>query len=159
MSEVLEVRWPRARAWLDRIRRAAAAIEPLVREMGAMSDAYDETLPWHTTGGGSSKQVHSDPTATQAMARAQSYDEQMADMQRRLDALTATVGEGGRVIGRTGDALGEDHSLAFELYYIDCAETWSDVADEMRVSRTRLWQMRCESYAWIESHFATLVCA
>lgn len=159
MSEQLEVRWPTVRAWLDRVRRAAEAIEPLVREMRAMRDAYDQTLSWHTSGGSTTRQTHSDPTASQAMARAQSYDEQMADMGRRLDALTDVVGDGGKVIGAMGDALGEDHSLALELYYIDCADTWSDVADEMGCSRTRVWQMRCESYAWIDAHFSGIVCA
>ena len=158
MSEVLDVKWPTVRAWLDRVRHAASAIEPLVREMAAMQDAYDQTLSWHTSGGGSYRQVYSDPTATQAMARAQSFGVQLADMARRLDALTDMVGEGGKVICAMGDALSEDHSLAFELYYIDCAETWRDVADEIGCSVKTLYRMRERGYAWIDMRFAGIIC-
>lgn len=149
----MDVRWQHARTWLDSVRYASLRIEPLLREIGAMQDAYDEMLPWASRGSGAGATgTHSDPTAAQAYARAESYSRAMAAKLDRLDALYATVDACGEVLTRLADAMGDDHSLALELYYIDCAETWTDVADELGVSRTTLWQIRDESYGWIECH-------
>jgi len=152
MAEELEVRWPRVRAWLERVRAAAAEIDPLVREMSAMRDAYDETLTWYTSGGSASKDTHSDPTAAQAMARTQSFGEQMADMQRRLDVLTTTVGECGRVIERMVTELSDRHRDVIEFYYIDLMPTWSEVACEMGVTYRHVQRLRDESYEWLDNH-------
>lgn len=153
MGEELEVRWRRARDWLETVRHAAARIEPLIREIAAMQEAYDSMLPWATTGGGSGGHgTHSDPTAAQAMARSESYDVLIADKRAKLDALYDIVGDCGRVLMRLGGALGDECSLALELYYIDCAQTWTDVAYEMGLTRKQLWRIREKSYGWIEQH-------
>ena len=153
MPEELDVRWRRARDWLESVRHAAARIEPLIREIAAMQEAYDSMLPWATTGRGSGGHgTHSDPTAAQAMARSESYDVLIADKRAKLDALYDIVGDCGRVLMRLGDALGDECSLALELYYVDVAYTWSDVADEMGVTRRQLSRIRDKSYEWIEEN-------
>jgi DNA-directed RNA polymerase specialized sigma subunit len=152
MGEELDVKGQRVRAWLERVRAAAAEIDPLVREIAAMRDAYDDTITWHTSGGAASKATHSDPTAAQAMARAQSFGEQVADRQRKLDALISMVGECGRWIERMATELSARHRDVIEYYYIDLMPTWSEVADEMGVTYRRVLQLRCESYEWLDNH-------
>ena len=116
-------------------------------------EAYDSMLPWATTGRGSGGHgTHSDATAAQAMARSESYDVLIADKRAKLDALYDIVGDCGRVLMRLGDALGDECSLALELYYVDVAYTWSDVADEMGVTRRQLSRIRDKSYEWIEEN-------
>lgn len=152
MTECLEVMWPRARAWLERVRAASAAIEPLVREMSGYEDARDSMLPWRSTprGGGSAIGAHSDPTASQAERRMAELEDLIADRRRRLVALQDVVGECGGVLARMAEELGERHAKAMELYYVDVADTWSDVAREMGVSYRHLGRIRNQAYAWIE---------
>lgn len=155
MSEELDVMWRGVRAWLDSVRRASAEIEPLVREIRALEDARDEMLGWRTKAGGSgahSAGAHSDPTATVAEQRMCELDDLILARRGEWKRRVALVGACGEVLDDMGEAIGEKHMQALELYYVDCADTWSEVACEMRISRTRLWQMRIESYAWIDTH-------
>ena len=154
MSEELDVMWRNVRAWLDSVRRAAAGIEPLVREIRALEDARDEMLGWRTkaSGSGHGAGAHSDPTAATAEQRMCELDDLIEGKRGEWERKVAYVGTCGEVLERMGEAIGEKHAFALELYYVDGADTWSDVACEMRISRTRLWQMRIESYAWIDTH-------
>lgn len=152
MTECLEVGWPRARAWLERVRAASAAIEPLVREIAALTEAKDAVQSWRTSGsgGGRAHGVHSDPTASQVERRMSELGETIADRRRRLDAALRVVGECGIMLDRMRVSLGERHASALELYYVDVADTWSDVAREMGVSYRHLSRIRNQAYAWIE---------
>lgn len=152
MSECLDVRWTRARAWLERVRSCAAAIDPLVREMSGYEDARDSMLPWRSTtrGGGSAIGAHSDPTASAAERRMAELEDLIAESRRRLVALQDVVGECGGVLTRMAVELGERHAQAIELYYIDVADTWSEVAREMGISYRHLSRIRNQAYAWIE---------
>lgn len=150
MAERLEVEHRAARAWLERVRRASAAIEPAVRELAGLEDARDQMLSWRTVGTGSGTATHCDPTAAAAEARMGELDALIADAEHRLEVLQDVVGECGTLLARMGESLGEEHARALELYYLDCAPTWSDVAWEMGVGRTHLWLMRAKAYEWIE---------
>ena len=154
MSEELDVMWRSVRAWLESVRRASAEIEPLVREIRALEDARAEMLGWRTkaSGAGHGAGAHSDPTATAAEQRMCELDDLILAKRGEWERRVAEVGACGEVLEHMGDAIGAKHKDALELYYVDCADTWSDVANEMGVSRTRLWQMRIESYAWIDTH-------
>lgn len=159
MSEELEVRWRRARAWLERVRVASSRIEPLVREIDGLKDARAEMLPWQTGKGGRGSGVgaHSDPTATQAERRIEGLDELIADKQAKLDAQIRTVGECGEILDAMAAKLGERHAKALELYYIDGADTWSEVAGELGISYSWLCRLRNEAYPWIEAHCRRLL--
>ena len=159
MSEELEVRWRRARAWLERVRAASSRIEPLVREIDALKDARTEMLPWQTGkgGGGSGVGAHSDPTATQAERRIEGLDELIADRQAKLDAQVRTVGDCGMALEAMAGRLGERHAKALELYYIDGADTWSEVAGELGISYSWLCRLRNEAYPWIEARYGRLL--
>ena len=154
MSEELDVMWRSVRAWLESVRRASAEIEPLTREIQALEDARAEMLGWRTkaSGAGHGAGAHSDPTATAAEQRMCELDDLILAKRGEWERRVAEVGACGEVLEHMGDAIGEKHKDALELYYVDCADTWSDVANEMGISRTRLWQMRIESYAWIDTH-------
>ena len=154
MSEELDVMWRSVRAWLESVRRASAEIEPLVREIRALEDARAEMLSWRTkaSSAGHGAGAHSDPTATAAEQRMCELDDLILAKRGEWERKVAHVGACGEVLEHMGDAIGEKHRDALELYYVDCADTWSDVACEMRISRTRLWQMRIESYAWIDTN-------
>lgn len=151
MAEQLDVRCPEARAWLERVRATSARIEPLTREVRAYEAARQQILPWRSTGGGGSA-LHSDPTAAAAEGRLCELDALIADSQARLDAACDVVGACLGVLARMERELGERHARALEWYYVDRMPTWSEVARELRCGRTSLWQVRHESYAWIEQH-------
>lgn len=159
MSEDLDVRWRRARSWLERVRAASSAIEPLVREIAALEEAMRTVQPWQSSGhdGGGTHGTHSDPTASQAERRMAELAEVIADRRRRLEAAQDVVGECGAMLDRMRSALGDRHADALELYYVDRAPTWSAVACEMGCGKTRVWQLRCEAYAWLEQHCRNLV--
>ena len=151
--------WPGACAWLERVRSAAARIEPLVREIAALRDANAEMLPWQTrsAGNGACVGAHSDPTASEAERRIQELGELIADRSRLLEAMQAVVGECGGVLADMAARLGPKHALALELYYVDLADTWSEVADEMGISYRWLCKLRNEAYSWIETHCRTFL--
>lgn len=152
MAEDLEVRYPRARAWLETVRAAARRIEPLVREMSALADARDEMLPWQArgAGGGSGAGAHSDPTAQEAERRMVELGRLIEERRQALAACQDHVGACLAVLGRMRVSLGERHATALELYYVDLAPTWSDVAGEMGCGISTIYRMRDKAYGWIE---------
>lgn len=151
MAEVLDVEWPRARAWLESVRRAAARIEALSRELADLEDAREQVEPWSPRGCGGAKSVHSDPTAAEAERRMGELDALICGTRARIVASEDVVGECLRVLSRMRDALGDDYTDMIELYYVDRrAQTWSEVADEMGLSVSTVYRMRMDAYAWIE---------
>ena len=142
-----------ARAWLESVRRAVAGIEPAVRELSALEDARDETLPWKARGAaaGHGQGTHGDPTAEQAERRMSELGELIAKAQARLDGLQETVGVCLRMLDDMGRELGPNHVNVIELYYVNRAETWSEVAWELGLHRNTVRAIRDESYIWLES--------
>jgi hypothetical protein len=160
MPEDLDVRWRRARSWLERVRAASSAIEPLVREIAALDEAMRAVQPWQPSGhggGGQAHGTHSDPTASQAERRMAELGEVIADRRRRLEAAQDVVGECGVVLDRMRVSLSDRHADTLEYYYIDLMPTWSDVADEFQCDRVTVWRMRCEAYEWIERGPAAMI--
>jgi hypothetical protein len=125
-------------------------VEPLRRELAGLLSARDEVLGWRVSGGGGSRPVHSDPTAAEAEGRIGELGALIRDAQARIDATEGIVGDALRVIERMRSRLGARHADAVELYYIDRAPTWSDVASEMGVSASTLYRLREQAYAWVE---------
>jgi hypothetical protein len=151
MSEELDVRWAHVRWWLELVRRAAAEIEPLHREVDALEDARDECMPWQASGAcGGGAGTHSDPTATQAMGRIEDLEGRIADARERLRECVILVGACGEVLERMRCEVDESHAEVLELYYVDRASTWSDVAHEMGVSRRAVCRLRDEAYEWVD---------
>lgn len=137
---------------LERVRSCSMALDSLHSELEALRYAEREVVPWTPCGSGSgpSTRTHSDPTATVAASRAG-----LADRIERLVACIEeaerVVGEGLRLIDMVRGGLGAAHADVLEIYYIDGAATWSEVAEELGVSRMQVWRLRNNAYEWIEN--------
>ena len=135
-----------SREWLEHVRECAAHIEPLHRELSALEDARRDCLPWQCKGSAlyaSMGGTHSDPTASEAQARIDGLDEQIVRVRAEYDECVGVVGECLRMLETMRQELGECHAKTIEYYYINCADTWSEVA----------W-WRDEAFAWIAAHSA-----
>ena len=138
-----------ARDWLEMVRHASSRIEDLQRELSGLLDAKRDCVPWTTgSGGGGTAHTHSDPTASRAMGRA-GLDAEIAKTQAELDRCVALVGEFGQLLGQMRVELGPRHADAMEVYYVDGAATWTEVADEMDMSRRAACRLRDTAIWWI----------
>lgn len=145
----------RAREWLERVRRHARCIEPLTREVPALQAAYRDVLPWVTSGNGSgSTQAHSDPTANLAYARIDKLEELIERKRAQLEVSQDIVGECLRVLYAMENELSERHAMVLELYYIDQAQTWGEVASEMGIHRDTVRALRDSAMEWIDANSA-----
>lgn len=137
--------------WLERVRVASRMIEELTRDVSALEYARDECVPWQTRGSGASVAaggLHSDPTQRDALAR-EGLKEQIREARRQLDECESLVGDCLRLLSSVSRWVGPDASLALELYYVDRAHTWSEVADEMGMSRRTVCRERDQALAWL----------
>jgi hypothetical protein len=143
-----------AREWLELVRAASGEIEPLKRELAGLMDAHDECVSWHTShgGGGPCVGTHSDPTASLAQARISELDAMVADVRAKLDERINLVGECGELLVRMGQELGQRYRDVLEIYYIDRADTWSEVAWEMDVTYRYVQMLRNVAYEWMDRH-------
>jgi hypothetical protein len=144
-----------AREWLELVRQAASEIEPLQRELAGLEDAKRDCLPWQTKGStlyASMGGTHSDPTASEAQARISELDAMVADVRTKLDERINLVGECGELLVRMGQELGQRYRDVLEIYYIDRADTWSEVAWEMDVTYRYVQMLRNVAYEWMDRH-------
>lgn len=141
-----------ARDWLDMVRHASSRIEPLQRELMGLLYAKDDCVPWTTSaGGGGSANTHSDPTASQAMGRA-GLDDEIEKVRAKRDSYIDLVGQCGTALGHVGRALGVECAQVLEIYYIDCAATWSEVAWEMGMPYSTVTRRRDSAIEWLDAH-------
>ena len=146
-----------ARDWLEHVRECASVIESLHRELSALEDARRDCLPWQTKGStlyASMGGTHSDPTASEAQARMDGLDEQIGRVRVRYDECVRVVGECGEVLDAMRRELGERYADVLELYYVDCADTWSEVSWEMGRHRDTVRAWRDDAVAWIDANSA-----
>lgn len=145
MTEVVE--------WLESVRKASAAVHPLMDELHALHEARDQCVTWRTTGGvpcGGSG-THSDPTVSMATARMGELDEMIDRVAGRLNLCLDVVGECGAILAEMGEELGRNYRDVLEVYYIDCASTWTEVSEELGISRQWVLHMRKVAYMWLSS--------
>lgn len=137
--------------WWECVRRSARAIEPTLRELDALADADEECLSWYPSGGGSSARGGtSDPTADMALRRTHDLDRIIAETQARLDELEETVGDALRLLPMIAACVSARAAEVLELYYVDLADTWSEVADALGVSRETVRADRDAAIAWCD---------
>ena len=143
-----------AREWLELVRECAARIEPLHRELSALEDARRDCLPWQCKGSAmyaSMGGTHSDPTASEAQARIDGLDEQIGRVRAEYDECVGVVGECLRMLEAMRQELGERYAEVLELYYVDRADTWSEVAWEMGITYRHVQRLRDVAYEWIDA--------
>lgn len=146
--------------WLDTVRHVSAEIEPLQREISALEMACQQCVPWKTKSAsyGSTHGAYSDPTATQVQARLSSQLEgKLAATRNQLTLAVKVVGDCGTVLDRMTQDLGPSSARVLELYYVDVAETWSQVAAELDCGRMTVWRAREAGYDWIAAHYPRLL--
>ena len=143
-----------AREWLELVRAAAGEIESLQRELSGLMAAHDQCVSWHTShgGGGPCVGTHSDPTASLAQARMSELDAMVADVRAKLDERINLVGECGELLMRMERELGRKYRDVIEIYYIDLADTWSEVACEMGITYRHVQRLRDVAYEWMDRH-------
>ena len=143
--------------WLDRVRDCAGRLDGLHQELLALIDARDACLPWQTKGSpmyGSMGGSTSNPTMAEALSRMDGLDEQIDRLTVAANECERAVGDCLRMLDEMRRDLGERHADALELYYVDCADTWSEVALEMGRHRDTVRAWRDEAIAWIDAHSA-----
>ena len=144
-----------AREWLEHVRECASVIDDLRRELSALEDAKRDCLPWQCKGStlyASMGGTHSDPTASEAQARMDGLDEQIGRVRIRYDECVRVVGECGEVLMRMAASLGDECAEVLEIFYIDCAATWSEVAWEMGMPYSTVIRRRDSAIAWLDEH-------
>lgn len=141
-----------AQDFFDLARCQARRIEPLVRELDALRCARDEVLSWEprTHGGGSSRGAYADPTASAAQSRIEGLDARVAAKETELEEAQLVVGHALSAIDRVRHALGSKVADAMELYYVDLADTWSDVAYELGCSLRTVERLRESAFRWVD---------
>lgn len=140
-----------AREWLALVRMACHDIEGARRALAALEEARETCTSWSPGGGGShGLGTHSDPTASEAQRRILSLDAQIDEAEARVDELERLIGDGLRVIAAVRMAVGDGAADAIEVYYVDRAPTWSDVAHELGVTRETVRVWRDRALAWLD---------
>ena len=141
--------------WLEYVRRCSARIAVLGPEIKGLEHAWKNMLPWQVSGsGGGSANVHSDPTATSAFARIEGLEKMLAEKTEEFERSSDVVAECGLMLHDMSCVLGARYARVLELYYIDLAETWTDVAYEMGKHRDTIRAWRKEAIAWINANSA-----
>ena len=139
--------------YFERVRSAAARLEPCQRELSALEEAEREVTPWTPTGGGGggSKFGHSDPTASAAEGRAEGLSRALDAKRAELDALEGVIGDCLVVLEGVRRGMGAREAEAMELYYVDRAGTWSEVAWELGCSLSTVQRMRDKVISWMDA--------
>lgn len=144
-----------ARDWLEMVRDCAGELDGMHQELLALIDARDACLPWRTKGSpmyGSMGGSCSNPTQTEALSRIVALDDQIATLTTKVDESERVVGDCLAMLDAMWHELGERYAKALEIYYIDCADTWSEVALEMGMSRTHLCRIRDAAWSWADAY-------
>ena len=144
-----------AREYIDKVRSCASRLDALHRELRALEDARDQYQPWQAKGSALTGGVGgtcSDPTMTEALSRIDGLYEQIKTIRAKVDEAECIVGECLRMLDEMRRDLGDRHADVIELYCIDCAGTWTEVALEMGVSRAHMYRLRDAALVWVGAH-------
>jgi L-rhamnose isomerase len=76
----------------------------------------------------------------------------IADTRREYEALADEIAACGELLETVGSEVSKDAADALELWALDLAGTWSEVAEEMGVSRRTVARLRDQAFAWLNHH-------
>ena len=135
------------------VREVAATLDGLGAELCALIECDEQCLSHKTKGDacGHGVGTTSDPTARMAEARL-SMPERIASARRAYDNACDEVGEALSVIHRVHGEVSPLAAEALELWAVDRAPTWTDVASELHVSYKTVARARDKAYTWLDSH-------
>ena len=139
-------------AFLSDVRQASGRIGPALRELDALMHAQESAERWRTrsqqlTGG---RGAFGNPTASAALGNITELPERIAMVRGSLNEDIDTVGQGLALVAMVRRSLGGRPALAIELYYIDRAQTWAEVAREMHASDRTVHRWRDKALDYIE---------
>ena len=135
------------------IRQCSARIADVARTLSALEQCEGDMSTWRTrgSGGGHGVGTTSDPTASMACDR-MGLPDHIADTRREYEALADEIAACGELLETVGREVSKDAADALELWAIDRAGTWSEVAEEMGVSRRTVARLRDQAFAWLNHH-------
>jgi hypothetical protein len=138
-----------AAAYFNGIRITSARIEEVSRTLSALRQCECDYQSWKTkgAGGGHGGGTTSDPTARMAEAHI-GLPDLIASTQREYEALADEIADCGHVLEVISREVSPTAATALELWAIDRAGTWSEVAEEMQTSRRAVCRARDLAYAW-----------
>ncbi|MDO4539142.1 MAG: hypothetical protein Q4B54_13340, partial [Coriobacteriales bacterium] len=91
-------------------------------------------------------------TARDAERRMAELDSLIDAVEAQRAALEDTLAEEyGTALDCVRAEVGPRNAEALELYYLDPAPTWSDVAREMGMSYRHVCRLRSEAYEWLDA--------
>lgn len=142
-----------ASEYFNHIRQSSARIADVARTLSALEQCEGDMSTWRTrgSGGGHGVGTTSDPTASMACDR-MGLPDHIADTRREYEALADEIAGCGDVLETVGREVSADSADALELWALDLAGTWSEVADEMGVSRREACRLRDQAFAWLNRH-------
>ena len=150
-----------AAAYFNGIRLSAARIADVARTLSALEQCQEEYQSWKTkgSGGGHGVGTTSDPTARMAEAHI-GLPDLIAGTRREYEALADELADCGHVLEVVSSEVSPVAAEALELWAIDRAGTWTEVADEMRMSRREVCRARDLAFVWCNHHivFANHTC-
>ena len=143
-----------ASEYFNHIRVCSARIADVARTLSALEQCEGDMSTWRTrgSGGGHGVGTTSDPTACMAEARLGDLPERIASARREYETLADEIAGCADVLETVGREVSADSADALELWALDLAGTWSEVADEMGVSRREVCRLRDQAFAWLNHH-------
>ena len=142
-----------AQSWLEGVRLHAMNLDVLARELSVLEEAERECLAWSPRGKGTPRKGScGDPTASTARARMEGLALQISAKARELAESERVVGDCLRALAVLEAGMGRRHRLAIEVYYVDCASTWSEVACEIGVTVRHVRRLRDAAFAWLDDY-------
>ena len=150
-----------AAEYFNGIRLSAARIAEVARTLSALEQCHEQYQSWKTkgAGGGHGVGTTSDPTAVMAEAHI-GLPDLIAGTRREYEALTDELAGCGDVLEAVAREVSPIAAEALELWSIDRAGTWTEVAEEMRMSRREVCRARDLAFCWCNHHivFANHTC-
>ena len=134
-------------------RLSARELREAVTELATLEEADEQCVPWHprSDSGAASPGAHGDPTAAAAEARIQDLGRMISARREAVAELRAVVRECQEVVAGIGAACGLRRSRVVSLYYVDLADTWSEVARELGVSLRTVYSDRDAAFEWLDA--------
>lgn len=136
---------------MEMVRRACARIDGCVRECVALEAAQRDVTPWQPRShGGGGRGAFGDPTASLAEARIEGLAKELAAKSAERRELEDVIGKGLAAIESVRRNIGARAADVLDLYYVDLMPTWSEVAEELGISRSTVQRDRDRALDWID---------
>lgn len=143
---------------MESVRYACARIEGCARGLALLEAAERDVTPWqprsHGNAGGGGC---GDPTASLAVARIEGLAKDIEAKRAEYFVLEHTIGKGLKAIESVRRHVSERAANVLDLYYVDRLPTWSEVGEELGISRSTVQRDRDRALDWIDEECDVVV--